>query len=128
MSCQGGCRGFEPLRPYPVYSTFEDCSLSFNGQDGWSCPSTWIVPHSGVFRRCTIAFNGGTGLYGYDVFNNCGTLAFTDSIVWGHVTDIDFDGLVTATRNDIGDGSYNGVNGNFSADPLFRNVAAKDLW
>jgi hypothetical protein len=113
---------------YPVRSTFEDCSLSFNGQDGWRCPPPGqIVERSGTFRRCTIAFNGGKGLYGFDTFNFCGTVDVAQSILWGHVADIDYDGQVIATRNDIGDGSYNGVSGNFAADPLFVNAAAMDL-
>jgi hypothetical protein len=124
----GGSGMVSSVSDYSVHSTFEDCSLSFNGQDGWSCPGqAWFMPRSGTLLRCTIAFNGGTGVYGFDSNNNCGSVAVTDSIVWGHTADIDFDGLVTATRNDFGDGSYNGVNGNFSADPLFRSVAAKDL-
>jgi hypothetical protein len=119
---------FASAGDYDANGTFEDCSVSFNALHGWSCPSSFTISgRNALFVRSTIAFNGGKGIDGPDMFGFCGQLILSQSILWGHTIDLDYQGTVSATRNDIGDGSYNGVNGNFSADPLFRNVAAEDL-
>ena len=117
----------ESAGDYSCNPFFEDCSISFNGLHGWSSPtSATFSDRSAEFLRTTIAFNGGKGIYGPDQFGFCGQLILSQSILWGHTIDLDYQGTVTATRNDIGDGSFGGVNGNFAADPLFVN-AANDL-
>jgi hypothetical protein len=113
---------------YDANGVFEDCSISFNALHGWSSPASFTISgRNAYFLRSTIAFNGGKAIYGPDVFGYCGQLGLSQSILWGHAVDLDYQGTVTATRNDIGDGSFNGVNGNFSADPSFANGPAGDL-
>jgi hypothetical protein len=110
---------------YDANATFEDCSVSFNALHGWSSPSSFTISgRNASFLRTTIAFNGGKGIYGPDPYGFCGQLSLAQSVVFGHSVDLDYQGSVSAIRNDIGDGSLNGTNGNFAADPLFVNPAS----
>lgn len=119
---------FASAGDYDAHGWFEDCSVSFNALHGWSSPSSFTISgRHAQFLRCTIAFNGAKGIYGPDALGFCGTLGLSQSIVWGHTFDLDYQGTVNATRNDIGDGSFSGVNGNFAADPSFANAAGGDL-
>ncbi len=68
-----------------------------------------------VLQHCTIVDHAGTG-----VRRRGGTIAMTNSIVWGNWTNI-IGTDITAHHSNIGDGDYDtyGAN-NISADPLFE--------
>jgi hypothetical protein len=67
-----------------------------------------------VAENCTIAYNSGDGVYRIG-----GTLAVTNSILWGNGDDAT--GTVALGWCDVEDGDNNGVDGCFSSDPLFSS-------
>ncbi len=64
-------------------------------------------------ENCTVAYNTGQGIY-----RSAGTVAVTNSIIWGNGDDVT--GTVSLAYCNIENGDSNGVNGNFSADPFFE--------
>ena len=66
-----------------------------------------------VFENCTVALNSGQGIYRA----GAGTVAVTNTIVWGNGDDLN--GTMILVRSDIEDGDGNGVNGVISQTPMF---------
>lgn len=78
----------------------------------------YVVGTSAVgMENCTVAFNAGQGIN-----RGGGTVAVTNSILWGNGDDVV--GAVSLGYSNIEDGDSNGVNGCISADPQFLDVAA----
>jgi hypothetical protein len=66
----------------------------------------------GTITNCTIADNIGEGIWGSATIKN--------SILWNNGDDLNFNpSKITVKYSDIGDGDFNGVNGNISVNPMF---------
>jgi hypothetical protein len=103
-------------------------TVSYNIADGWGagvlCDAT-----SPELTHLTISENyagyGGGGLY-------CGTGAapvLTNCLLWGNTDDLfeEEDSLATLSHCLVGDGDRDGIDGNFSAPPLFQDSATADF-
>ncbi len=121
--CRFGRNAQHGIHAFPLAGTtisLFDCSIVRNGQHGVRISP----PISGTaivnLDRCTLASNIGAGISAVD-----GTAPFEMSvqlrgnILFGNADDVDSNVVTVAARNDVGDGDFAGVNGNFSADPLF---------
>jgi len=73
----------------------------------------YISAGSASIENCTVAYNSIHG-----ICRNSGSVAVTNSIIWGNVDDVT--GTVTLVWTDVGDGDNAGTNGCFSADPVFE--------
>ncbi|MDD5707372.1 MAG: DUF1565 domain-containing protein [Kiritimatiellae bacterium] len=98
--------------------SIRNCLIAVNTCDSWnpySYPAilgVYAVNSIGTFQNCTFIQNFPRGLQ-----QDGGTMTVKDSIFWANGDDIK--GTVTLMNCDIQDGDGNGVNGSFSADPLF---------
>src|SRR5262249_39685886 len=63
----------------------------------------------------TIAYNGPLGVVAAGA-------AITNTIIWGHTTDLDTP-VAAVSYSDIGQSGYSGVNHNLSVDPLLADLA-----
>jgi len=121
--CRFGRNAQQGIQASPRAGTtisLSDCSIVRNGEHGLRINP----PSSGAatvnLDRCTLASNVGSGLTAVD-----GTAPFEMSvqlrgnILFGNADDVDSNVVTVAARNDVGDGDFAGMNGNFSADPLF---------
>jgi hypothetical protein len=78
-------------------------------------------------ERCTVVDNAGSGVRASTLLQSVVRFHLVSTIVFGNGDDIfDPDTEITAAFSDVGDGDFAGSNGNFSADPLFRNAAGGD--
>jgi len=73
------------------------------------------VNSSPQFINCTVAGNAGYGLY----FTGTSFPALKNSIIWGNSNSLFGVDAADVRYCDIEDSSFAGINGNFSADPLF---------
>ena len=105
----------------PAYGTIriEDCLIARNGGHAFEGDAS-SLGGGGSVRRCTIVENVGAGVRTTGGFG----AAVEGTILHGNGDDVD--GTVYASWSDIGDGDFAGVDGNFSADPLFRDPANGD--
>lgn len=105
----------------PAYGTIEieDCLIARNGGHGLEGDAS-SLGGGGSIRRCTIVESGGSGVRTTGGF----FAAVENTILYGNTDDVD--GTVSAHWSDIGDGDFAGVDGNFSADPLFRDAPNGD--
>ena len=126
--------GLFPLVDLQARSDCFDCSITDNMLDGCVIsaqappPATPVLTAS--FARCTIAdnaSNSGAGIYAQLTGSSISSRSLDHSIVFGHTDDVDFSGAVNAVRSLVGDGSFDGVNGCFSADPLFVDATDGDF-
>lgn len=115
-------------------TVLRDCVFVSNAVGGVSLRSVdpSFHQHTLTAERCTFASNGVAGL---DLSNPFGGSArpasLSECIFWGNSDDVrenaSFPSGIFAERCDIGDGDFAGVNGNFAADPLFRDPATGDV-
>jgi hypothetical protein len=115
-------------------ATFVNCLFHHNQSfDGGG--AIWNYGELNIVNS-TLVNNASTDLAGGGIYNN-GTLNLFNSIVWGNTApfrgpDIDGSGIQNAHHNLIGDPADTnipiGVNGNFSADPLFLNPLTRDYY
>jgi len=115
-------------------TALHDCEFVSNAGGGVSLRSIdpTLHQHTLDVLRCTFALNGVAGL---DLSNPFGGSArpasLVESIFWGNSDDLREDASspsgITVERCDVGDGDFAGVNGTFSADPLFRDLATGDV-
>ncbi|MCE9594178.1 MAG: DUF1565 domain-containing protein [Planctomycetes bacterium] len=115
-----------------VDARFEDCLIVRNGADGFNGVAALATSSGGIlhstFERCTVADNGGVGMRAQT--NNATqdhTMALSGCVLFGNGDDVLQNGTTTASFCDIGDGDFNGANGNFSADPLFVDAPNGDF-
>jgi hypothetical protein len=83
---------------------------------------------SATFINDTITAN--MGAYGGGIFIDRGSVRMTNLILWQNKDDLYYKLLTHASRPDhsnIGDGDFQGLNGNIYADPLFRDPENGDF-
>ena len=73
---------------------------------------------------CTFAGNTGSAVHVEDGMP--ATSSFGGALFWGNGEDVTGGSVVTAQDSDSEHGAFGTANGNFSADPLFRNAALGD--
>jgi hypothetical protein len=82
---------------------------------------------------CTIindTITGNTAIYGGGIYFHGGYIRMINIILWNNKDDLHFGLLSPASRpdhSDIGDGDFQGLNGNISADPLFVDQERGDF-
>ena len=101
-----------------------DSLVAGNGLDAITANGGDTAGLSFWLERCTLADNA---RYGLNAFLNT-PLTLDGCILYGNQDDISDATLpeVTLAWCDVGDGDFAGLNGNFSADPMFRDAAAGD--
>jgi thermitase len=72
---------------------------------------------SPTITNCTIANNSGPGIYVVDV--NTSNPQISDCIIWSNVDDLYNVRAAEISYSDISNGDFNGINNNFSTNPLF---------
>ena len=79
------------------------------------------VGEGGGVHRCTFV-NNGTGVSGPGPWN----MELTHCVLYGNTDDVSGADNIDASWNLVGDGDFQGTNGNISGDPLFVDPAAGD--
>ncbi|MCP3995295.1 MAG: DUF1565 domain-containing protein [bacterium] len=101
----------------PVFLRLIDSVIAHNDV---GISSNWLT----TLERSTVADNARAGVQ----FHEGGHGPLRDSILFGNGDDVQLLGIDTATitRCNVGDGDGQGMNGNISVDPLFRDPAQDD--
>ncbi len=98
-------------------------SLIGGGQTGIALDSFSGPNDTLLIERSTIASNATVGIRASVNWQT----TIIDSIVYGNGDDLDLGSSTAVSFSNIGDGDFDGMNGNISADPLFRDPALADF-
>jgi len=135
VSAMGWAETHLAVRRTRIQANGTGVSSSYFCSDEWGCGTSQATLEDSLLAgnqtgchtdtgltaaRCTIAHNLACGA------SSAGGLSLSHCIVFGNGDDLCGSGL-SAQDCDIGDGDFEGSNGNFSADPLFVDAPAGDF-